>query len=443
MIPIALIFVGAIVGAFINWAIYSWAMIYHRSISPWMKPAEDEQPVSTPERIPIYGWLVRKGKALKEVADKQTLQEKYGSYFWVRPFLIEICWTIGLPLFYVWQIGGGLTGGANPPAHWTMTWFFAHTILIVLMCVATFIDFDEKTIPDQVTITGTLIALVFAVFAPWFRLPEVVSSIAGNVVRSIHHASPNDIDPVGGLQAGSIGFGITIFVFTVWIWSLLPKLPVWYVGFRKSIRFMVAYAMQPKRKSKCDIRIRERSTPKLTLLLLALFVLGSILIPVAWLGFQTTPNWESLYGSFIGMAIGGGAIWTIRIVGTYALQQEAMGFGDVTLMVMVGAFLGWQAVVLSMFLAPFLAIAIFGVQWMATGNKMLPFGPYLCAGTMITLLMWPTFWQATSGPTGIFAMGKLLFVVFGSATVLMALMLLFLAWRKGMFDKEDYEEPQG
>ena len=40
----------------------------------------------------------------------------------------------------------------------------------------------------------------------------------------------------------------------------------------------------------------------------------------------------------------------VRVLGSQVLRREAMGFGDVTLMAMIGAFLGWQAAVLTFFL---------------------------------------------------------------------------------------------
>ena len=72
-----------------------------------------------------------------------------------------------------------------------------------------------------------------------------------------------------------------------------------------------------------------------------------------------------------------------------ALRREAMGFGDVTLMAMIGAFLGWQAAVLTFFLAPFFGLAhalwklvtylgkrLSGRQ-SSSADRELPFGPYL------------------------------------------------------------------
>ena len=46
-------------------------------------------------------------------------------------------------------------------------------------------------------------------------------------------------------------------------------------------------------------------------------------------------------------------MWAVRLIGTAALRREAMGFGDVTLMMMIGTFLGWQACSDLFFLAPF------------------------------------------------------------------------------------------
>ena len=74
------------------------------------------------------------------------------------------------------------------------------------------------------------------------------------------------------------------------------------------------------------------------------------------------PHWDGLLTALVGMAAGGGLVWLVRIIGTAALGREAMGFGDVTLMAMIGAFLGWQACLLVFFLAPLAGLVLGLVQ---------------------------------------------------------------------------------
>ncbi|MDX9754262.1 MAG: prepilin peptidase [bacterium] len=109
---------------------------------------------------------------------------------------------------------------------------------------------------------------------------------------------------------------------------------------------------------------------------------------------QWTPYFQdalvrSLSDGVIGLLVGGGLIWAIRIIGTWYFQQEAMGFGDVKLMAYVGAFLGWQNTLLCIFLASFMG-SIVGVslKWRNQIEKYghIPFGPYLAFGAYLCLL---------------------------------------------------------
>ncbi len=60
-----------------------------------------------------------------------------------------------------------------------------------------------------------------------------------------------------------------------------------------------------------------------------------------------------LFTALLGLVGSGGIVWAVRLIGTAALRREAMGFGDVTLMMMVGTFLGWQACLIAFFISPF------------------------------------------------------------------------------------------
>jgi leader peptidase (prepilin peptidase)/N-methyltransferase len=58
-------------------------------------------------------------------------------------------------------------------------------------------------------------------------------------------------------------------------------------------------------------------------------------------------------------------------------------------MMMAGAFIGWQPIVLAFFVAVGPALVFAVVQLVVRGDQPLPFGPSLAAGVMITVLCWP------------------------------------------------------
>jgi len=82
----------------------------------------------------------------------------------------------------------------------------------------------------------------------------------------------------------------------------------------------------------------------------------------------------------------GAAIFFLLIV--LISNEKWMGFGDVKLAFLMGLFLGWPNILVALFLAFFIG-AIIGIGLIATGKKTLksevPFGPFLVAGTFISL----------------------------------------------------------
>jgi hypothetical protein len=121
------------------------------------------------------------------------------------------------------------------------------------------------------------------------------------------------------------------------------------------------------------------------------------------------------------MAFAGGLIWAVRVVAGSVLGSEAMGFGDVTLMGMIGAYVGWQGSLIIFFLAPFAGLVIALPLWLARRRKDIAYGPFLCLATVMLLVAWPEIWERWGVP--VFWMGWLIPALVGVCLSLMALML--------------------
>ena len=79
--------------------------------------------------------------------------------------------------------------------------------------------------------------------------------------------------------------------------------------------------------------------------------------------------------------------WLVRWLSSVVLGQESLGLGDVTLMAMIGSFLGWQPLVFVFLLAPLCGIAMgLGVR-LVTNRTYIPFGPYLSMAAVVVLVV--------------------------------------------------------
>jgi len=108
--------------------------------------------------------------------------------------------------------------------------------------------------------------------------------------------------------------------------------------------------------------------------------------------FPSYPVWlTSLIGATIGAVAGGGSLWLMGFLWEKLRGVEAMGLGDVKMMAMVGAYLGWRLTILTIFIGVFSG-SIIGIMIMAYRGRrnlqmMLPFGIFLGIGTITSLLI--------------------------------------------------------
>lgn len=99
----------------------------------------------------------------------------------------------------------------------------------------------------------------------------------------------------------------------------------------------------------------------------------------------TEPHLLGFLSSVLGIVVGGGSLYVVGVIGKIIFHKDAMGFGDVKMMAMVGGLLGWDAALLA-FLLACVGGTVIGIGWMLiTKDHYIPFGPYLAVGTVVVL----------------------------------------------------------
>jgi len=129
---------------------------------------------------------------------------------------------------------------------------------------------------------------------------------------------------------------------------------------------------------------------------------------------SATTHIQGFWVGLVGLVVGGVLILVVRQCAAFVLAvlrllkltelTEGMGLGDLTLLAMIGAFMGWQAAVLTFFLAPFFGLAqavwklfnkmkkSLGGGQLSSSDREMPFGPYLSMAAATLLFSWPWLW---------------------------------------------------
>lgn len=277
----ALLFcVGASIGSFLNVCIYR--LPWQKSIVwPSSRCLSCYEPVASRDNLPIASWFILRGEC------RHCGARFSPRYAWVE-LLVGLLWLA----VYLVDVAHGASLVYAPPVESFVRMFY-HQIMMSLLVVATFIDFDHMVIPDEATVTGMLLGVLGGWTVPGIR-PEPATA-------ATHTA---------GLVTG-----------------------------------------------------------------------------------------------LLGLAAGGAIVWVVRFLGSKAFGREAMGFGDVTLLAMIGAFLGWQAAVLTFFLSPFFGLVpallkiVVNLAKRLAGHKLsgsdreIPFGPCLSMAAVTIMLSCPWLWK--------------------------------------------------
>jgi len=90
--------------------------------------------------------------------------------------------------------------------------------------------------------------------------------------------------------------------------------------------------------------------------------------------------------SMIGVLLGGGILYTVAWTYNFFAHKEGMGGGDIKLLAMIGAFVGWKGVLVTLFIGSVVGTLAGGSVMLYTRSSLklkIPFGPFLAIGAMI------------------------------------------------------------
>ncbi|MEZ6060532.1 MAG: A24 family peptidase [Planctomycetaceae bacterium] len=144
-------------------------------------------------------------------------------------------------------------------------------------------------------------------------------------------------------------------------------------------------------------------------------------------------NHQHLHGlawSSAGLVVGATLTWLIRFSSHLVLGYPALGFGDVTLMAMIGAFIGWQPVLCVLGFAPLAGLIVGLVTRIVSGRSFVAYGPYLAASAVIVLCTWRWLWADFFTLRDIFShWPSVAGLVAGAWVTLLVLLLLLRGFR--------------
>jgi prepilin signal peptidase PulO-like enzyme (type II secretory pathway) len=356
------------------------------------------------------GGLLDAGAFAYEELPLKTDESSAGSRRWIEKAVVAA--AVGLWWWEVRSQGLGPVAESGADAAVLMR-CAAHAVLGLLLAAAAWIDIRHRVIPDCVTVPGVLLGLVVVWLMPDVLLPvecEVPRSFAPPLLEA------DVLGWFGGLRTqapppwmeGSphlVGLVVPAVIFLVW----------WLVC---TAPFLVPVECDPAGPTSVVATPRYRIEPRNAILLV-----GLAAIVAAWLGGGE--RFRGLQSSLVGLAVSAGLVWSIREGASRSLGREAMGLGDVTLMAMVGAWVGWQASVLTFFLAAFIGLAHGLVQLVRHRENELPYGPSLCLACAAVVVGWRPLWQWAGGP---FTQPLELALVIGVVVALTALTLF--VWQR-------------
>jgi leader peptidase (prepilin peptidase)/N-methyltransferase len=330
---------GAALGSFLNVCIYRWPVDLsinqpRRSFCPQCK-----QPIPWHQNLPLVSWLALGGRCANCHAKIPF-----------RYFAVEL--VTALLFLAIWQ---------RFPSQVAI----AYWVFVSFLIVGTFIDFEHFIIPDRITIGGTIAGVACSIVVP--ALMQTDSRVAAGVRAALAAALGYVILWIV-LEAGKIAFGRKRIAFdgpTQFTWTKRDDDDDahFVVGAEESLWSEYFAREKDRLLLQCDeVRIDDREYGNVTLD----FRYDRVNADGHLLMLDDVTHISGVTRELV-------------------IPREAMGRGDLKFLAAIGAFLGWRAVLFSLFAGSLLG-SVIGLVTLVVGKPVwsakLPFGPYLAFGAL-------------------------------------------------------------
>jgi leader peptidase (prepilin peptidase) / N-methyltransferase len=343
---------GAALGSFLNVCIYRWPVDLsinrpRRSFCPQCK-----QPIPLHHNLPLISWLALGGRCGNCSA---RISFRYFAVELLTALLFLAIWQR-----FPWQVA------------------MAYWIFVSLLVIGTFIDFEHFIIPDRVTIGGTIAGVACSIVVP--ALMQTDSRVAA-AVRAALAAALGYVILWIVLEAGKVAFGRKRIQFdgpTTFTWTKRDDDADFVVGPEESLWSEYFAREKDQLMLNCDeVRIDDREY-------------GSVTLTFRY--DRVTADGHVLMLDDVTHISG--------VTRVLVIPREAMGRGDLKFLAAIGAFLGWRAVLFSLFAGSLLG-SVIGLVTLVAGKPVwsakLPFGPYLAFGAVTWMFFGETVlhWYGT------------------------------------------------
>lgn len=346
---------GASIGSFLNVCIYRMPLDLSvnepkRSFCPSCK-----YQIPWYHNLPLFSWLALRGKCAN--CGTRISFRYFGVELLTGLLFLAVWWRVWMQPRPEWQHQG-----------WVLA--LPYWILVALLIVATFIDFEHFIIPDEVTIGGTVAGVLLSFAMPLLHLEK--TNLGG---------------AIWSLVGAAVGFG------ALWLVVQLGKMAFG----RKRLRYEdpqpftwtrrdqeADFVVGPDQMLWSDFFYRGNEQVLMDCVEADIdgerFENAAVRCTCDWLHLGDR-KWELV------------KVDVIRgVVREVTLPREAMGFGDVKFIAAIGAFLGWKAVGFTIMSASTIG-ALVGLLSIAARRRefsaKIPFGPYLALGALIWIFCGP------------------------------------------------------